>query len=166
MAGETNTSTENPKPILPISRRSRYCAAAAGVGQRPDRTGLGRSGRVPRQHPGRRQGRDQRQPRLQGSARGTRARHLWLAALWEGYTHLEMEVVRRLRQGDHFTLDAGRYDFANAIRLLAAHRDTASQAMAQQRNVSAAEVRASIDRKVEEIRLRLKHERARADGAR
>ncbi|GAA0759177.1 hypothetical protein FHS52_000792 [Erythromicrobium ramosum] len=91
---------------------------------------------------------------------------LWLAALWEGYTHLEMEVVRRLRQGDHSTLDAGRYDFANAIRLLAAHRDTASQAMAQQRNVSAAEVRASIDRKVEEIRLRLKHERARADGAR
>jgi hypothetical protein len=38
--------------------------------------------------------------------------------------------------------------------------------MAQQRNVSAAEVRASIDRKVEEIRLRLKHERARADGTR
>ena len=91
---------------------------------------------------------------------------LWQAALWEGYTHLEMEVVRRLRQGDHSTLDSGRYDFANAIRLLAAHRETASQAMAQQRNVSAAEVRASIDRKVEEIRLRLKHERARADSPR
>ena len=90
----------------------------------------------------------------------------WLAALWEGYTHLEMEVVRRLRQGDHSTLDAGRYDFANAIRLLAAHRETASQAIAQQRNVSAAEIRASIDRKVEEIRLRLKHERARTDSAR
>lgn len=89
----------------------------------------------------------------------------WLAALWEGYTHLEMEVVRRLRHGDHATTDSGRYDFANAVRLLAAHRDTASQAMAQQRNVSAAEVRASIDRKVEEIRLRLKYERIRAESA-
>jgi hypothetical protein len=89
----------------------------------------------------------------------------WLAALWEGYTHLEMEVLRRLRHGDHKTPDADKYDFASAIRLLAAHRDTASQAMAQQRNVSAAEVRASIDRKVEEIRLRLKQERSRADGA-
>lgn len=74
-------------------------------------------------------------------------------------------MVRRLRHGDPSTADAGRYDFANAIRLLAAHRDTASQAMAQQRNVSAAEVRASIDRKVEEIRLRLKRERSRTDNA-
>jgi hypothetical protein len=88
----------------------------------------------------------------------------WLAALWEGYTHLEMEVVRRLRHGDHSTPDSGRYDFANAIRLLAAHRDTAAQAMAQQRNVSAAEVRASIDRKVEEIRLRVQAERRRAEA--
>ncbi|MFN9498138.1 MAG: hypothetical protein ACK57E_06730 [Erythrobacteraceae bacterium] len=90
---------------------------------------------------------------------------LWHAALWEGYTHLEMEVARRLRHGDQSTADAGRYDFANAIRLLAAHRDTASQAMAQQRNVSAAEVRGSIDRKVEEMRLRLKRERSRTDNA-
>jgi hypothetical protein len=89
---------------------------------------------------------------------------LWLAALWEGYTHLEMEVVRRLRHGDHSTTDAGRYDFSNAVRLLAAHRDTASQAMAQQRNVSAAEVRASIDRKVEEIRLRVQNERRRTES--
>jgi hypothetical protein len=88
----------------------------------------------------------------------------WLEALWEGYTHLEMEVVRRLRMGDMATADNAKYDFANAVRLLAAHRDTASQAMAQQRNVSAAEVRASIDRKVDEIRLRLKHERRRAEG--
>ncbi|TAD73579.1 MAG: hypothetical protein EAY70_12310 [Sphingomonadales bacterium] len=88
----------------------------------------------------------------------------WLAALWEGYTHLEMEVVRRLRSGDQTTTDSGRYDFANAVRLLAAHRDNASQAMAQQRNVSAAEVRASIDRKVEEIRLQIRHERARAES--
>lgn len=87
----------------------------------------------------------------------------WLAALWEGYTHLEMEVVRRLRAGDHSANDKSRYDFANAVRLLAAHRDNASQAMAQQRNVSAAEVRASIDRKVEEIRQRIRQERIHAE---
>ena len=54
-------------------------------------------------------------------------------------------MVRRLRHGDPSTADAGRYDFANAIRLLAAHRDTASQA-------------------IEEIRLRLKRERSRTDN--
>jgi len=88
---------------------------------------------------------------------------LWLAALWEGYTHLEMEVLRRLREGDNNTDDNGKYDFANAIRLLSAHRDNASRAQAEQRNVSAAEVRASIDRKVESIRTQLQIERKKGD---
>ena len=89
----------------------------------------------------------------------------WLSALWEGYIHLEMEVLRRLREGDSETSDGSKYDFANAIRLLAAHRDNAAKAQAEQRNVSAAEVRASIDRKVEEIRLRVKTETARSKVA-
>lgn len=79
----------------------------------------------------------------------------WLAALWEGYVHLEMEVLRRLREGDQKAKDAQRYDFANAIRLLAAHRSTALEAGARNRDISAAEVRASIDRKVDEIKRRL-----------
>jgi hypothetical protein len=85
----------------------------------------------------------------------------WLAALAEGYLQLEMEVLRRLREGDQQARQGERYDFANALRLLAAHRDTAVQAQAQQRNVSAAEVRASIDRKVEAIRQRLERDKAR-----
>ena len=85
----------------------------------------------------------------------------WLAALYEGYIHLEMEVVRRLREGDMQTANKDKYDFANAIRLLSAHRDTAAQAQAQQRNVSAAEVRASIDRKVEAIRQQVLREKKR-----
>ncbi|MFN3990998.1 MAG: hypothetical protein ACK4IS_12140 [Erythrobacter sp.] len=85
----------------------------------------------------------------------------WLAALAEGYFLLEMEVLRRLREGDQQTPSGERYDFANALRLLAAHRESAAQAHAQQRNVSAAEVRASIDRKVEAIRQRLEREKAR-----
>ncbi len=85
----------------------------------------------------------------------------WLAALGEGYLLLEMEVLRRLREGDQQTAKGDRYDFANALRLLAAHRETAVMAQAQQRNVSAAEVRASIDRKVEAIRQRLDRDKAR-----
>ncbi len=70
-----------------------------------------------------------------------------------------MEVLRRLREGDMSTHDDSRYDFANAIRLLGAHRDNAARAQADQHNVSAADVRASINRKVEAIRLRLEHEK-------
>jgi hypothetical protein len=85
----------------------------------------------------------------------------WLAALYEGYLHLEMEVVRRLREGEMQGNDNDKYDFANAIRLLSAHRDNAARAQAEQRNVTAAAVRASIDRKVEAIRQQVKQEKGR-----
>jgi len=83
----------------------------------------------------------------------------WLAALAEGYVHLEMEVLRRLREGDSVAGEKEKYDFANAIRLLNAHRENAARAQAEQRNVSAAEIRASIDRKVESIRLQIQNEK-------
>lgn len=79
----------------------------------------------------------------------------WLAALAEGYVHLEMEILRRFREGDFKAADAERYDVANAVRLLAAHRDSAASVQARTRDVSSAEVRASIDRKIEEIRRRV-----------
>lgn len=88
----------------------------------------------------------------------------WMAALWEGYVHLELEVLRRLREGELKTEDGEKYDFANAIRLLSAHRDNAAQAQAEQRNVNAGELRASIDRKVEEIRLRVLAEKSKEAG--
>ena len=82
----------------------------------------------------------------------------WLIALWEGYVHL--------REGDSSTDGKEKYDFANAIRLLNAHRENAARAEAQQRNVSAAEVRASIDRKVEAIRLQIQREKQKdANGS-
>lgn len=87
----------------------------------------------------------------------------WLAALGEGYLHLEMEVVRRLRDGDVKTADDGKFDFANAIRLLAAHRDTAARGASDVRDVSAEEVRASIDRKIEDIRRRIARQKAAAE---
>lgn len=88
----------------------------------------------------------------------------WLAALWEGYLHLEMEVLRRLREGDNSAGEKDKYDFANAIRLLNAHRDNAARAQAEHRNVSAAEIRASIDKKVETIRLEVQREKLRKAG--
>ena len=79
----------------------------------------------------------------------------WQQALCEGYDHLEMEVLRRLREGDLTTPDGGKYDFGNALRILIAHRESAAKVRAQRSNVSVAEVRASIDRKVEEMRQRV-----------
>ena len=83
----------------------------------------------------------------------------WQDALAEGYAHLEMEVLRRLREGDCKTADGEKFDFANAIRLLAAHRDAAASTQSRARDVSADEVRASIDRKIEEIRRRIAREK-------
>ncbi len=90
----------------------------------------------------------------------------WIVALREGYAHLELEVLRRLREGEQKTNDGEKYDFANAIRLLSAHRDNAARAQAEQRNVSAKEVRASIDRKVEEIRLKVMEEKVKDNRGR
>lgn len=82
----------------------------------------------------------------------------WLEALYEGYLHLEMEVLRRLRAGDLIAADGVKYDFTSAIRLLTAHRESAAHTQAERANVSAAEVRASIDRKIEDLRRRSKDE--------
>ena len=83
----------------------------------------------------------------------------WRAALLEGYVHLEMDTLQRLREGT--TGDGPKFDIANALRLLVMHRETVARAQAEQRNVSAAEVRASIDRKVEAIRQQVREERRR-----
>ncbi|MBI1402954.1 MAG: hypothetical protein GC147_07060 [Porphyrobacter sp.] len=79
----------------------------------------------------------------------------WRSALAEGYLHLEMDMIRRLREGDPYVAEGQKFDFANAMRLLAAHRSAAASGTGgQERNVTVAEVRASIDRKIEEIRRR------------
>lgn len=88
----------------------------------------------------------------------------WLAALAEGFLHLEMEVLRRLREGDVKVGEDGKFDFANAIRLLAAHRDNAARAATQMRDVTPAEVRASIDRKIEDIRRSIARKKAAAES--
>ncbi len=81
----------------------------------------------------------------------------WQAALFEGYTNLEMEVLGHLRDPD----PARPMDITNALRLLAAHRDSFAREHAQRQNVTAAEVRASIERKVEKLRQQVAKRKAK-----
>lgn len=93
----------------------------------------------------------------------------WRAAISEGYLNLELEVIRRLREGDLKTDNGDKFDFANAIRLIAAHRDHAGRAghasQSEVRNVSIAEVRASIEKKIEDAERQVARAKARGGSA-
>ncbi len=79
----------------------------------------------------------------------------WLDALCEGYDNLEMEMLFHLRNGESAEPGAKRYNFAVALRMLLAHRETVAREKARRAHVTVAEVRASIDRKVAEMRERV-----------
>lgn len=90
----------------------------------------------------------------------------WQVAIADGYLTLEMEVIRRLREGDLMTANGDKFDFANAIRLIAVRRDGAGRGnQSEIRNVTVAEVRASIDRKIEEVQRRVARQKAAKGGA-
>ncbi|WP_324262159.1 hypothetical protein U4960_03140 [Altererythrobacter sp. H2] len=74
----------------------------------------------------------------------------WLAALLEGYEHLEMEVLGYLRDPD----PPRKMDVANALRLLAAHRDTVARERASQGEEDEQAVLDSIDALIDEMRQR------------
>ncbi|MES2493477.1 MAG: hypothetical protein V4579_09390 [Pseudomonadota bacterium] len=89
----------------------------------------------------------------------------WLIALCEGYDNLELELLCRLRHGEARDVPAVKYDNATALRLLLAHRDAKARYQAQQENVSAEEVRASIDAKLVRLREQVQaHEAADAEA--
>lgn len=79
-------------------------------------------------------------------------RRRWQEALCEGYAHLEMEVLRRLRNGDNASADGGKFDFANALRVLAAHGGTVKREAARQEAVDEEAVLASITAKIAVLR--------------
>ena len=94
----------------------------------------------------------------------------WQVALCEGYDNLEMELLHRLRSGEvkpatGTKRGARSFDNATAFRLLAAHRESAARERAVREQVSAADIRASIDRKVEELRERVLAAKAARDAA-
>lgn len=80
----------------------------------------------------------------------------WYAALAEGYDNLEMELLGRLRGGEGAAKKDEKFDTAAALRCLAAHRE--SVAREKGRRTLAAEVAtiASIDAKIDALRLRKK----------
>lgn len=80
----------------------------------------------------------------------------WQVALYEGYRNLEMEVLGYLRDPD----PDKKMDVANALRLLAQHRQSAAHQRALEDNRSEKEVLDSIDAMIDEMR-----ERAAANAA-
>lgn len=76
----------------------------------------------------------------------------WYAALLEGYEHLELETLHRLRAG--VGKDEPKFDIANALRLLALHRETVARERAQADNEDEQAVLESIDAMIDEMRNR------------
>lgn len=83
----------------------------------------------------------------------------WQQALCEGYDHLEMELLMRLRTGEIKRAAGAKvgvrtYENAVALRQLAAHKDSVARQRAIRDNESAAEVVASINAKLDLMRQR------------
>lgn len=77
-------------------------------------------------------------------------RALWMGALAEGYHNLEMELLGYLRDPE----PRHKMDVANALRLLDRHRHLVAQQRALEDNRDEAEVLASIDAMIDEMRQR------------
>lgn len=74
----------------------------------------------------------------------------WADALCEGYDNLEMEMLHRLRSGEQ--PDDPKFNYPVAFRMLQQHREAVTREKARRANVTARSVRASLDRKVAEMR--------------
>lgn len=79
-------------------------------------------------------------------------RRAWREALCEGYDHLEMEVLRRLREGDFNHAGGGKFDFASALRILHAHRGTVGAERMRQDAEGEEAVFAAINAKIDAMR--------------
>ena len=83
----------------------------------------------------------------------------WQEALCEGYDHLEMALLHRLRAGE-LKPPAGakkavrQFDNATALRLLTAHREAVARQRAMRDNEDADAILASINVKLERMRER------------
>ena len=81
----------------------------------------------------------------------------WQAALAEGYDNLEMDLLRRLREGElegSKTKARRKFDNAISFRLLTAHRDAVGRQKAIRSNEDEDAILDSIDRKLEAMRQR------------
>jgi len=83
----------------------------------------------------------------------------WQEALCEGYDHLEMELLHRLRTGEVKPAASARkgvrmFENATAFRLLAAHRESAARQRAVRDNADAEAIILSINAKLSAMRRR------------
>ena len=83
----------------------------------------------------------------------------WFVALCEGYEHLEMETLHRLRTGELKPPSGAKkamrvFDNANALRLMAAHRETVARQRALRDNGNEEDILASLDAKLDRMRER------------
>lgn len=83
----------------------------------------------------------------------------WQRALCEGYDHLEMELLARLRDGEVKPATGAKrgvrtYDNATAFRLLGAHRESAARQRAIRDNEDAETIILQINTKLEKMRQR------------
>ncbi len=79
-------------------------------------------------------------------------REAWKAALLEGYEHLELETLYRLRHGTG--KDDNKFDVANALRLLTLHRETVAHERAKHAHVDEESVLESLNAKIDAMRKR------------
>jgi hypothetical protein len=91
-----------------------------------------------------------------GNAEFNRA---WQRALCEGYDHLEMELLHRLRNGEVKPATGAKrgiraFDNAIAFRLLLAHKESAARQRAIRDNEDSEAIIQSINAKLEKIRER------------
>lgn len=83
----------------------------------------------------------------------------WQQALSEGYDLLEMDLLRRLREGEVKPAAGAKrgvrtYDNATALRLLAAHRDSTARFRAVRTREESDAIVQSINAKLERMRQR------------
>ncbi|MGE4305869.1 MAG: hypothetical protein AB7E24_17790 [Novosphingobium sp.] len=83
----------------------------------------------------------------------------WQVALCEGYDHLEMSLLQRLREGEIKPASGARrgtrvFDNATALRLLAAHRESAARQRAIHQNRNSEAILDAINAKIEKMRER------------
>jgi hypothetical protein len=81
-------------------------------------------------------------------------RQAWYAALLEGYEHLEMETLHRLRMGVEAGREDRKFDIANALRLLMMHRETVARERALHCEDDEEAVLAELNAKLDQMRLR------------
>jgi hypothetical protein len=84
----------------------------------------------------------------------------WQSALAEGYDNLELELLFLLREGEIKRAAGAKvgvrtFDNATAYRLLMVHREAVAKEKAGQANVSAADIRASIEKRMAALRERV-----------